>query len=198
VLALTIGLAQTNQPLQLPAHQPPAELASGRVLGAADAPVTIEIWSDFQCPACGLLARQLEPRLIADYVAPGTVRLVYRDFAFLGNESVLAAVGGRHAADAGRFWEYHDLVFANQQGENEGAFSRDRLSRIAAAAGLDQDSFQRALTRSDLRNDVAEETATGASLGVSSTPTLVINGTVYRGVPDYAALSALVDRLAAG
>jgi protein-disulfide isomerase len=197
VLALTIGLTQTGRPIQQPAHKVPAGLASARALGSDDAPVTIEIWSDFQCPACGMLARELEPRLITDYVVPGTVRLVYRDLAFLGEESVMAATGGRFAADAGRFWEYHDLVFANQRGENEGAFNRDRLSAIAVAAGLDQAAFGRALVRPAFRTEVLEETAEGRSLGITSTPTLVINGTAYRGVPDYDSLSALVDQLAA-
>ena len=170
--------------------------ASGRTLGAADAPVVIEVWSDFQCPACGQLARDIEPRLVGEYVAAGTARLVYHDFAFLGEESLLAAAGSREAAEQGRFWAFHDLVFANQAGENEGAFRTERLVAMARLAGLDLGAFERALTDPALRAAIAQETAEGRALGVTSTPTLVINGQGYRGVPDYAALSALIEDLA--
>jgi protein-disulfide isomerase len=195
VLALAIGMSGSD-PIRIPEAAPPVALADGQALGSPDAPVTIEIWSDFQCPACGMLAREIEPRLIADYVVPGHVRLVYRDLAFLGNESTLAAIGGRYAAEQNRFWNYHDIVFANQKGENEGAFRRERLADIAAAAGLERADFERALGRSDLRAEVTDDVAAGTELGVTSTPTLVINGTVCRGVPDYQALASLLDSLA--
>jgi predicted DsbA family dithiol-disulfide isomerase len=87
-------------------------------------------------------------------------------------------------------------VFANQKGENEGAFRRERLADIAVAAGLERGDFERALGRSDLRAEVTDDVAAGTELGVTSTPTLVINGTVYRGVPDYQALASLLDSLA--
>src|SRR5262245_6659339 len=74
VLALAVAVTNADQPIRVP-DAPLAAVADGRTMGSADAPVTIEIWSDFQCPACGMLARALEPRLIADYVVPGTVRL---------------------------------------------------------------------------------------------------------------------------
>jgi protein-disulfide isomerase len=170
--------------------------ASGRVLGREDAPVTVEIWSDFQCPACGLLAREVEPDALHPLIEAGTVRLVYRDLAFLGEESVAAAVGGRFAAEQGRFWPYHDLLFANQDGENQGAFRTERLLAIAEAAGLDRAAFERALTDPDLRAAVADETADGHALGVTSTPTLVIDGVAYPGVPDPDALVAYIRDLA--
>jgi protein-disulfide isomerase len=183
--------------IQQPDAAVPVGLAEGRALGDPDAPVRIEIWSDFQCPACGLLARTLEPRLVDEYVVPGTVRLVYRDLAFLGPESVRAAVGGRYAAEQGRFWEYHNLVFANQEGENEGVFRVDRLTAIAVAAGLDGPAFERALTHPDLREAVTGDTQQGWAAGISSTPTLVLNGRGYVGLPDYEALAALIEQLAA-
>ncbi len=165
-------------------------------MGDPGAPVTIDIWSDFQCPACGRLARELEPRLIADHVIPGTVRIVYHDMAFLGDESVLAAIGSRYAAEQDAFWPYHDLLFANQDGENQGAFRVERLVAIAEAAGLDPVGFERSLADSAARAAVIKETQAGAAAGVSSTPTLFINGTPYVGLPDYASLSAYIDELA--
>jgi protein-disulfide isomerase len=181
-------------------RQPRSDLAGltvdGRTMGVADAPVTVEVWADFQCPACGLLAREVEPLALRPLVEQGKVRVTYRDLAFLGEESLAAAVGGRFAAEQGRFWRYHDLVFANQDGENQGAFRTERLVAIAEAAGLDPEAFRRALTDPDLRAAVTAETSQGHALGVTSTPTLVIDGVAYPGVPDPDALVAYLEELA--
>lgn len=150
---------------------PPTALVEGRTVGRADAPVTIEIWSDFQCPACAILALEIEPRLITDYVVPGTARLVYRDFAFLGEESLSAAVAARSAEASGRFWAYHDLLFANQAGENRGGFDEERLLDIADAAGVPRETVAAALVDPLLRGAVRDETVEGRGLGVDSTPT---------------------------
>ena len=107
---------------------------------------TVEVWSDFQCPACGSSPRQVEPDLIDEYVRSGDVRVVYRDVAFLdggdpNGESQQSAAAARCAGDQGKFWQYHDYLFENQDGENEGAFNREILDQIATAVGLDMDAF---------------------------------------------------------
>ena len=92
-----------------PASPTPVALADGRSLGKADAPVTLEIWSDYQCPTCGVLARTVEPALIAKYVPTGVLRVVEHDAAFQGaksknsyDESVEPAAGARCAAEQGK------------------------------------------------------------------------------------------------
>jgi protein-disulfide isomerase len=201
---LLIGaLVLTNRPAStgaavLPAEVPSVEVAlvHGRALGDPNAPVTIELWSDFQCPVCERFATTLEPRLRTSYLSDGRVRLVYRDFAFLGSESVDAAAGARIAEELGLgFWPFHDLLYANHAGENLGAFSRDRLADIAAVAGLDRSAFATALKDPRHALAVNQETGQGHALGVNSTPTLVINGTVYPGLPDWAKLTAVLDAL---
>src|ERR1700694_1904802 len=82
------GNVQTAPPASTLA---PTITQSGHVRGVASAPVTIEEWADFQCPACGQYARTTEPQLLSTYVARGQVRLVFHDFAFLGQESIWAA-----------------------------------------------------------------------------------------------------------
>jgi len=186
--------------LNEPTVSTPVGLADGQALGAADAPVTLEIYSDFQCPACGTLARSLEPLLISEYVTPGNVRLVYRDFAFLGQESIDAAVAARCAARENRFWQYHDYLFANQSGENRGAFSAGRLSAMAEAVGLDMDAYRACIADPTEAQAVLDARETADSVPISSTPTLVIDGgQPIVGVPDYNELSAALDAaLAAG
>ena len=134
--------------LLVPIRPTPSELVdttNPRALGPADAPVTIEVWSDFQCPACGFFAKSIEPDLIDEYVRTGDVNLIYRDMAFIDNsekgESHQAAAAARCAGDQGKFWEYHDYLFENQNGENKGAFDRATLDQIATAVGLDMTVF---------------------------------------------------------
>src|SRR5206468_891933 len=79
-------------------------LASGRILGVATAPLTLTVWSDFQCPACQAFAKLIEPSLISDYVDTGRLLLVYRDHPIIGPESVAAASAARCADQQGRFW----------------------------------------------------------------------------------------------
>lgn len=95
------------------------------VLGDPAAPVVMREYGDFQCPSCGAFFRTVEPQLRAEYIDRGLVRLEWHDFAWIGPESRDAANAARCATDQDRFWEYHDLLYRNQAGENQGAFSRE-------------------------------------------------------------------------
>ena len=187
-----------NQPsdalaLTPPSDPTPTELADGRAVGRADAPATLEVWADFQCPGCGIFTRSAEARLIEDYVADGQLRIVFRDFAFLGEESTAAAVAARAAEAQGQFWPYHDWLFANQDGENKGGFRREVLVGIASEIGLDVSAFETALDDAALADAVRAETASGSEVPVSATPTLVIGDQVIQGVPAWEELSAAVE-----
>ncbi len=175
--------------------------ADGSSLGLAAASVTIEIWADFQCPYCGLQAHGIEPSIVRDQVATGAARLVFRDFAFLGRESTDAAVAARCAEAQGRFWDYHDLLFASQQGENQGAFARKSLLGLGRFTGLDEAAFAACLDDPSIVKAVADETAEGRGHGIESTPTLRISGpggtVLLTGVKDAAAITAAVLQAAA-
>jgi protein-disulfide isomerase len=182
-----------------PTQPAPYELADGSALGSAAAPLTIEIWSDYQCPACATLARSVNPLIIADYVEDGRVRLVYREFAFLGPESVEAAVGARCAARQDRYWQFHDYLFANQGGENAGGFTAPRLEMMARNSGVNVEEWNACRVDQQVRNEVAAEREEGQRKGVNSTPTLIVGDELVRGVPrDYASLTALIDEQLAG
>ncbi len=148
----------------------------GQTLGAATAPVALDVWADFQCPACANFSRAVEPILIERYVAPGKIRLTFHDFAFLGQESQDAASAARCAGQQGKFWEYQTLIYANQKGENEGWFSRARLEAFAAAAGVDSAAWVTCYDGGGQRQAVKDATQVGQKAGVSSTPTLALNG----------------------
>ena len=170
--------------LLTPIRPSPPELvdaANSRALGPANAPITIEVWSDFQCPACGFFARSIEPDLVEEFVRPGTVRVVHRDFAFIDGgkadgESQQAAAAARCAGDQGKFWQYHDYLFENQEGENKGAFRREVLDQIAAAVSLDMAAYRSCMDGDAPEQATNAETAQGRAAGLGSTPTLAING----------------------
>ncbi len=118
----------------------------GKALGQADAPVTVQLFSDFQCPYCGLYALEYERQLVDEYVATGQVRLEYKHYIVVdgnvgGSESRMAAEASECANEQGEFWNYHNFVFGNQEGEGEGAFSERRLKAFAEIMELDTNAF---------------------------------------------------------
>lgn len=189
--------------LKAPVVQVPAGLADGRVLGKADAPVTLDVWSDYQCPVCGQFAELVEPTLVRDYVENGTLRIVDHDAAFQGqrssssfDESVEAAAGARCAADQGLYWQFHNWLFANQIGENQGAFSDARLRAIATKAGLDVTAWDACRATGQQQAAVRTETTDAVKLGVNATPTMRLNGQMIVGLHSASELGALIEAAA--
>ena len=171
--------------------------SDGPRLGRADATVVIDYWADYQCPFCARFAQTVVPAL-ASRIADGTVALVHRDYAFLGDELVDAAIAVRCAGREGRYWPMHDAVYAAQQGENEGAFARTRLAAVAATVGLDATAFATCMDDRSVLVEVLDDTAAGVRAGVVSTPTIDVNGTRFPGVDDVAALISTIDAAVAG
>ena len=176
-----------------------------RALGQADAPVTVEVWSDFQCPACDTFATTIEPDLIAEYVATGKARVIYRDFAFIDGG---AADGESHQAAAAarcagvKFWPFHDYLFENQGGENKGTFTPVFLASVADAVGADRAAYDACMAdgAADMVAAVKAETSLGHAAGVNQTPTIALNGTLLPGgaVPMTTLRPAIDALIAAG
>ncbi|MBP7690176.1 MAG: DsbA family protein [Thermoflexales bacterium] len=152
-----------------------AQSSTTKVLGDANAPITLEEYADFQCPACGSFARGTIKQIEDKYVANGTVKIVFRHFAFIGEESIRAAEASECANEQGKFWEMYDTLFANQGGENVGDFADDKLSGLAQGLGLDMAAFSTCFSSGKYRALVQSETANGQLRGVSSTPTSFLN-----------------------
>lgn len=110
--------------------------SSDFVLGNINASVAIIEYADFQCPFCGKFFKETKKTLLDNYIAEGKISFAYRDFAFLGNESIRTAEAARCAGDQGKFWEYHDYLYTHQNGENQGAFSDLYLKSFAGELKL--------------------------------------------------------------
>jgi protein-disulfide isomerase len=121
---------------------------------------------------------------------------VFRDFAFLGEESRWAAVAARLAAQQGHFWRFHDLLYSNLVGENVGSYTPDRLLLMGRMAGLDMDAFVAGLqvpaARALWAIIEAEVREANALRGVSSTPTVFVDGARIA-TPDAATITAAVQ-----
>jgi protein-disulfide isomerase len=201
VIALVWLGSLTTQPpaTALPtATAPPTAIGqSGHARGQADAPVTIEEWGDFQCPACGEFARLTEPQLLATYIAKGQVAIVFHHMAFLGQESSWAAEAAECAGELGKFFEYHDKLFASQAGENRGAFSKENLKRFGTEIGLGP-SFAACVDSGRYTQVVRDDTKLGQDRGVTATPTLFIGGRKIEGAPSFEGLKTMIDPLLVG
>jgi protein-disulfide isomerase len=180
----------------------PEALLDGRTIGSADAPVTLEVWEDYQCPACASHTLGLEPLLVDKYVRPGILRIVKQDLAFLGrggpdDESVLAASGAVCANKQDKFWDYALWVYNNQDGENAGGFARGRLKAIAEAAGVDVTNWDSCVDAPETVAEVTASTTKGGELGITSTPTLFLGDQKLVGVQNFEELGALIEAEAA-
>ncbi len=156
-------------------------------LGSAKAPVTLVEFSDFQCPFCLRVSPTLK-KIRATY--GDKVRIVWKDFPLtqIHPQAFKAGEAGHCAAEQGKFGEFHDLLFANQQ-----ALMADDLKRYAAAVGVDATRFNACLDTSKHAEVVRDGVAQGTRLGVNSTPTTFINGRRVSGAQPYEVFAAVID-----
>jgi protein-disulfide isomerase len=153
----------------------------GLTLGDPNAPVKIEVFEDFQCPACKQFSEKVEPEVLAKLVANGQAYYVFRQYPFIDQnsstkESHQAANASMCASEQGKFWEYHDALFANWNGENEGAFNDARLREFAGAVGLDVEAFNACFDEDRYAADIEADFNLGSQMGVSGTPSVFVNG----------------------
>lgn len=178
-----------------------ADIVNGESLGRADAPVVMEVYSDFQCPICARLVRDEFPTLKSELIDTGVLRIESKDIAIVGqgspNESVELATGAICAAQQGRYWQFHDLVFWNQGGENKGDHNAAFIAAVANRAGVDRTTWDTCIADDTIRAGVLSQTQTALGRGINGTPTLILNGgTPVSGVPNLDSLIASIRSMA--
>ncbi len=161
---------------------------NGTSMGNANAAVVVDVYEDFQCPACKNFTATIEPQIIAAYVVPGKVRYVFHNYPFLDDsngvkESDQAANAALCANDQGRFWDYHDILYKNSE-EFNGAFVDKRLVAYADSLKLDMDAFNACYSARRFQSQITQDQANGNAAGVSGTPTVFVNGQ-HAGQPGY-------------
>lgn len=163
-------------------------------LGDKNAKVVFIEFSDFQCPYCERWYQQVEPQIIRQYVQSGQVTFVYKHLAFLGQESEWSAQASECAADQNKFWEYHNYLFQHQKGENQGAFTKDKLIGFAQTLELDMAKFTPCLTNDETLDRVRADTEEGRQVKASGTPTFFINGVRIVGSQPFGTFQAALDQ----
>lgn len=118
----------------------------------------------------------MKPQLVSQYVQTGKAKFEFRDYAFIGPESKLAAQAADCAANQNQFWAYHDTIYANQPKENSGKVTTSYLKNIASKLGLNTQQFNQCLDSNATANQVQQDLTQAQSMGLSGTPTIFVNG----------------------
>jgi len=159
------------------------DLAGKPIMGAADAPITIYYWTDFQCPFCERFERETLPDLVREYVSSGRVRIVFVAVPYFGADSLTAAVASKCAwrqvrdDDPGTYWNWHTRIFEKQGRKNSGWASADRLlAYTRSVSGVDADRLSQCLAdrRSTLESQVSADVEFARSIRVRATPTFIV------------------------
>lgn len=196
----TLPPATPTETIHSPSHASYVVQVDGNSLGDPDAPVHIDVWEDFQCPACAYYSLNVEPQIIQAYVETGQAFYTYHFFAFLdggrpNGESHQAANAALCAAEQGKFWEYHDVLMANWNGENQGAFRNARLFDFARFLGLEENDFSTCLRAQRYAETIRADYELGLQWGVMGTPSLFVNGVIVTPgyVPSFEAVAAAIE-----
>ncbi|MFQ5620410.1 MAG: DsbA family protein [Candidatus Nanoarchaeia archaeon] len=192
--ALTDGAAVApTQPSQpgpaAPAARVDVSADDDAVKGDKDAPVEIFEFSDFQCPFCQRFYKDTLPQLQKNYIDTGKVKLIYRDFPLsIHPLSHKAAEAAECAGEQGKYWDYHNELFDNQQ-----RLSSDIWGTLASNIDLDMTKFNTCLSTDAQADEVDKDFADGRAAGVTGTPAFFINGKLLVGAQPYAAFQQVID-----
>jgi protein-disulfide isomerase len=137
----------------------------------------IDIWEDFQCPSCKRFEDANGSKILS-LAKEGKAKVVFHTLSFLGDESVVAGMGGGCAAEQGKFLEYKSFMYANQQEEHSGTWTKPYVISMAASAGLDETKFAACLNKDKYRKWLTNVAAAGSDANINGTPTVVIDGNV--------------------
>ncbi len=207
-LVYSTGLKNTKPENQNPSgeqNQPAAnapQIDGAAILGDTKAPLTIFVYSDYQCPFCGKFYQEAEQQIRKNYVDTDKVNMVYKNLAFLGPESTAAANAAECAKDQGKFWQYHDAIFNTEiqesqaKGNNEstGNLNRDLFKQIASSLKMNTDSFLACYDSQKYNSEIQSDTQGAQTLLPQvSTPTIYIAGKFIQGAYPYDTFSQAID-----
>lgn len=175
----------------------PRPMASGNTMGDPNAPVVIEEFSDFGCNHCANFAFGTAEQIAAEYISTGQVFFISRSTGNLLNNpnTQLAAEAAYCAADQDQYWEYHDLIYANQGLLFYGGvtFIENYLNAFADTLGLDMNDFKDCLNDGKHNERVLQDGNDARQVGINSTPSFLINGKLVRGNLPFDEFQAYID-----
>ena len=190
--SLAIPSATEQDQLDIIRAQATRDPQDPQARGKADAPVVMVLYSDFACPYCTLFAKNVEPGL-SDLIEDGTLRIEWRDLAQITETSPLAAQAGRAAAAQGKFWEFHDAVYAAAGEGDHPEYTQENLLEFARTAGVpDLDAFTATMNAPETKNAVEAAKSKAYSIGIQGTPFLFIGDAFVSGYRELDVIRATV------
>ncbi|MGQ9904842.1 MAG: DsbA family protein [Anaerolineae bacterium] len=163
------------------------------MIGNTDATVTIIEYSDYQCPYCLRFHTTIFPELAKQYIDTGKVKYSFKHFPFLTPESAIAAQAAECAADQGRFWDYHNYLYAERERTGRLVATKDQLTAFATTLNLDTETFRACLNEDRTLARVQQDAQEGQKVGVRGTPSFLINGKLIVGAQPLIAFQAAID-----
>ena len=152
-------------------------LANGSpILGNANAPVTLIEFGDYQCHFCNVFFHSTEEDILKNYVETGKVKMIFKDYNIIGPDSVNASHGAHCSNDQGLFWEYHDILYSNWTGENNGWASSENLGRYAQEIGLDMEVWSECMLNGIHSQTILASNEDAKSLELTGTPAFFVIG----------------------
>lgn len=187
---------QTQTGGQVPQQKTDVKPGKLPVLGKDSAKITMIEFSDFECPFCKRYFDETLPQVIKDYVDRGLVKLNYRHFPLDFHPAAMpSALASECANEQGKFWEYHNKIFNEQDkvSEKTADVITSQLKTWAEDLGLNTSQFNQCLNSSKYQTTVDQDLSDGKAAGVSGTPTFYINGRQLVGAQPFAAFKAIID-----
>ena len=168
----------------------PAEITMGTfvsngssILGNPNAPITLVEFGDYQCHYCNVFFESIEEDIIKNYVETGKVKMIFKDYNIIGPDSVRASQGAHCANEQGLFWEYHDILYTNWTGENNGWASGTNLANFAQEINLNMNKWTECMMEQKHSQTILNSNDDAKALGLTGTPAFFIinsNGEVTK------------------
>ena len=166
------------------------------ILGDPKASVTVIEYGDYQCPFCVRFFEQTEPQIIEQYVKTGKGKFIFRDLAFLGPESIEAGEAAECAKDQGKFWVFHDALYAaeGKDGqEHNGNLNRELFVKIAGDVGMNATQFGECYDANKYAQVVQDTVKAAQGSGVNATPTSFVNDQLIQGAQPFDTFKTAID-----
>lgn len=174
------------------------EAGDPTAVGDINAPVTMVTYSDFQCGYCAKWATDTLPTIVKQYVEAGKVRIEFRDIMFFGENSRQSAELAVAAGNQGKYQEFHDAIFADGRTAKNADFSEAGVKAIAASIGVDHELLVSDAASKETSALVQKNHDEAKELGVTGTPTFLVNGTPLVGAQPLEAFVKVIDDELAG
>ena len=144
------------------------------ILGNHDAPITLVEFGDYQCHYCNVFFHSIEGDIITNYVETGKVKIIFKDYNIIGPDSIQASHGAHCANEQGEFWKYHDVLYSNWTGENNGWASSENLGIFAKEIGLDMNDWSECMIKGTYSQTILDSNNDARALGLTGTPAFFV------------------------